>query len=482
LNNESEITDLIDENGVVIETRKEVLDNIYRKATYDARSVLDFSQGGRLIKDLEEFVPYTNVGVQATRSYADAMKKRPISTTMKTLQMATMSAAAFITIAMFMLAGDDDEPEEEKGKTSDKKYIEFIEGVSQETRDKYHLIPTKKRDEKGNRIANKIAKEQLLIPYYNLVETLIENRIRVRAGYKEIGWDKIGEKLYKDISQYNLSMAEPSTDIPVLSQAEMVVGKLKDIPLFKAGVSAYAGYDLYRNKPLDKYAKITALEGMSNPQVEDFYKHLGSQLGISPIRTKSAIESMITSPQSNPYLATGYEVMDYAFTDKSMENLGSGVKEMLLKGVKNRATTKSTEYTRAENLLSDSKNEQINAMLKEEAIRQLYKDKAQEVIAGEVTAEEVLKELEGQYSGDANYRSYVKSFRTAIKTSLRSEGADGMMQRIKREKSPGAKAIMIREIYGDITSPENEELKKELIGKRIINAATMRYLMKKTAN
>jgi hypothetical protein len=31
-----------------------------------------------------------------------------------------MGAAAFIAIAMFMLAGDDDEPEEEKGKTSDK--------------------------------------------------------------------------------------------------------------------------------------------------------------------------------------------------------------------------------------------------------------------------------------------------------------------------------------------------------------------------
>jgi hypothetical protein len=25
---------------------------------------LDFSQGGRLIKDMEEFIPYLNVGVQ----------------------------------------------------------------------------------------------------------------------------------------------------------------------------------------------------------------------------------------------------------------------------------------------------------------------------------------------------------------------------------------------------------------------------------
>jgi N12 class adenine-specific DNA methylase len=464
-NNESEITDLIDENGVVTQTQQEILDNVYRKATYDARSILDFSQGGRLIKDMEEFVPYLNVGVQATRSYADAMKKRPISTTLKTLQIATGGAAAFIALAMFMLAGDDDEPEEEKGKTVERKYVEFMQGVSEETRSKYYLIPTKQRDENGNRIANKIAKDQLLIPYTNIVETLIENKIRTRAGFKEVSGDKIRQRLYKDIFEYNLSAKT-----------------IKDVPLFKAGTAWYAGYDLYRNKPLDKYAKTEALEGMNNPQVEDFYKHLGEQWKLSPIRTKSAIESMITSPQSNPYIATGYEVMDYAFTDKTMENLGKGVKDMLLKGLKNRTTTKSTEWTRAESLLSDSKKEQLNTMLKEEATRQLFKDKAQEVIDGKATAEEVVKDLQSQYGSDPNYRSYMKSFKTTRKGALREEGTDGMMQRIKREKSPGAKAIMIREIYGDINSPENKELKEQLIGKRIINNATLRYLEKKAAN
>jgi hypothetical protein len=34
---------------------------------------------------------------------------------------------------MFMLAGDDDEPEEEKGKTSDKNWV-YREEVSEETR------------------------------------------------------------------------------------------------------------------------------------------------------------------------------------------------------------------------------------------------------------------------------------------------------------------------------------------------------------
>jgi hypothetical protein len=54
-------------------------------------------------------------------------------------------------------------------------------------------------------IANKIAKDQFIIPYTNLVETLIENKIRTRAGFKEVSWNKINHRLYKDISEYNLS-------------------------------------------------------------------------------------------------------------------------------------------------------------------------------------------------------------------------------------------------------------------------------------
>jgi hypothetical protein len=207
-----------------------------------------------------------------------------------------------------------------------------------------------------------------------------------------------------------------------------------------------------------------------------------NQFEVSPIRMKFALESMITSPQSNPYLATGYEVMDYAYTDKSMGNLGQGVKEILLKGLKKRTTTKSTEWVKAENILNENKKEQIHEMLKEEATRQLFKDKAQEVIDGKTTAEEALGELGKQYESDPNYRSYLKSFRSKVRSSKTDVSEDGIMQKIKREKSPGAKAVMIRDIYGDINSPENAQIKKELLEKRVINGATMRYLERKTAN
>jgi hypothetical protein len=53
--------------------------------------------------------------------------------------MATGGAAAFIAIAMFMLAGDDDEPEEEKEKQSKRKYVEFMQGFRR-NKVKYYMI------------------------------------------------------------------------------------------------------------------------------------------------------------------------------------------------------------------------------------------------------------------------------------------------------------------------------------------------------
>lgn len=465
--NESQIGDLIDENGIMLQTKKEILDEIYRKAANDAKSVLDYSQGGRLVKDLDLFLPYANVAAQSTRVYFDTMKKKPLVTTLKTFYNVAIPLATTLTLAMLFIAGDDDEPEEDKGKTAEIKYLEFIDGIPKETRNKYHLFPTKKRDEKGNRIAYKIAKDQFLIPYSSFAESIMLNVLRKRNSehYKQIEAKTISKELATNIALHNLQFKT-----------------ITDVPLVKASFAWIAGYDTYNNKQLDQYEKIEQLEGIGNPNVEDFYKHFGRELGISPIRAKTAIEAIITSPQSNPFLATGYEVMDYAFTDKSMSHLGKGIRDMLLKGLKNRTTTKSTEWTKAENILNENKKEQIHIMLKEEAIRQLFKDKAQEVIDGKTTAEEALGELRKQYESDPNYPSYMKSFRNKVRSSRTDVSDDGIMSKIKREKSPGAKAVMIRDFYGDINSPENAEIKKELLEKRVINGATMRYLERKTAN
>jgi hypothetical protein len=170
--------------------------------------------------------------------------------------------------------------------------------------------------------------------------------------------------------------------------------------------------------------------------------------------------------------------MDYAFTDKSMESLGKGIKDILLKGLKNRTMGKSTEWTRTENLLEDSEAQRLNLMLEEEATRQIFKNKAQELSEGKITATQS-DEFINTYENDPNIASYVKSFKTELKKIEIGKEMNVEMQQIKREKSPGARALMIKEIYGDINSPENAEIKSKLEENGVINDATFRYLEKK---
>lgn len=118
-------------------------------------------------------------------------------------------------------------------------------------------------------------------------------------------------------------------------------------------------------------------------------------------------------------------------------------------------------------------------MLKEEAKRQLFKNKGQEVVDGLMTETEAILELQKQYKDDPNLYSYEDSFYGVIDKNEVSKAMTPQMKMIVREKSPGARAILIKQIYGDINSAENAELKKELITNGVMNEATENYLKEK---
>jgi hypothetical protein len=358
-----------------------------------------------------------------------------------------------------------------------EEYAEFMDGVSEETKAKYFIIPTKKRDKEGNRVFYKVAKEHFLMPYFSLTEGIYENRIRKENNMKEIPFDVIQGRMIKGIIE-NFGMKQSSTNIPFVSQAEMVFGKVKDVPIFKAAVSGYAGYDLYRNKPFDKYAKATYLEGMNNPNVEQFYKNLGADFQVSPIRMKNVVESYLTSPQSSPYLASSYEVLDYALTDKTMDNFGKSAKKVLFKGLELRTQGKSTEWMKTQNQLSQNEKENDKIKLDEYLLRQEFKDLAEQVIAGEVSQAEANQFIK-QYEDSPNIKGYVSSYKTIIRNNEINKGVPMIIQQIKKESSPGARANMIKNIWGDIYSEDNKDVLKKLQNAKVINAATERYLKQK---
>ena len=92
------------------------------------------------------------------------------------------------------------------------------------------------------------------------------------------------------------------------SPMQTMFGVINKIPVGKAGVLWVTGYDAYKGELLssdiDKVVK--GAEGLSNDNVEDFYKSLGKKYNISPVRTKAVIEAFVTSPQTNPYVSLAY--------------------------------------------------------------------------------------------------------------------------------------------------------------------------------
>lgn len=132
------------------------------------------------------------------------------------------------------------------------------------------------------------------------------------------------------------------------------------------------------------------------------------------------------------------------------------------------------------NLLSEEQQkESFKIKAQEEAKRQLFKNKGQEVVDGLMTETEAILELQKQYKDDPNLYSYEDSFYGVIDKNEVSKAMTPQMKMIVREKSPGARAILIKQIYGDINSSENAELKKELITNGVMNKATENYLKEK---
>jgi len=76
-------------------TYEQALQNkdIVKEAVYIAKTAMDFSQGGTLVKTLDNFKPYLNAGVQASRTSFNAYRNRPIQTIYKSAQVIAFSAA-----------------------------------------------------------------------------------------------------------------------------------------------------------------------------------------------------------------------------------------------------------------------------------------------------------------------------------------------------------------------------------------------------
>jgi len=118
------------------------------------------------------------------------------------------------------------------------------------------------------------------------------------------------------------------------------------------------GIDGYTGNVLDwDRGKIPEeLEGRYNKNVEQFYKEIGDQVGYSPVRMKSAVESFITTPSTNPYVGLGYAAGELIAADEKtdiMKNFANAAMKRVKKS--------TSEYNRTAKLLENIEPETVEA-------------------------------------------------------------------------------------------------------------------------
>lgn len=449
----NDIEDIIDSEGNVIATKKEQQDDIYFRAVASARSIMDFNQGGYITKDMESVMPYLNAATQGSRVLFDAFAERPFETTSNILQLTTIGITSAIGASLAAIAMFSDEDEE---RSSIEIYLDNMSMVSPHDRRNNFIIFTGKKDEDGNPIYIKIAKAQQITPFTVISEHIVLNKLRRDYGMKEDGklFEKSLDAINDNISPIQwLSFREDPTLIGVSLIARN--------PFGRAAMTYTTGYDFYRQEKLswdiDKKGVPKYMEGYSSDRVDDFYKEIGMDLKMSPVRMKAMVESVLTSPSTNPYLGIMYGGLDAAITDKSFKEKSQVALENTLKNISKRITNTGKPYNKTleekEELKKKIEVIQAENIIFNAKIDDIAKDYINKKDSKEVFRNRLIKELKLEpFKADRAVNRIVDK--------IKFKDVDPFYIDLKYEQDNEVKALMLFNHLGDVKKLKMEDRKK----------------------
>jgi hypothetical protein len=408
------------------------LENIRGRAAAKARSIIDFNQGGTVTKSAEAALPYISAATQGARVAADYMTN-PKS--IKDFMTKSAQAAGFVAgITLYNLSyGEEDwenVPDWEK-----LRYFIF-------------LLPWKDKD--GNREYLRLAKTQQAIPLFNIVEHTTESLIRESRGTDtEASYQMREDRMVESLKEFM-----PVNPSDVASRN----------PLISSAASYITNYDLYKDRPVTRdFNKVLPYyEGANDPRIEEFYKAIGRETGMSPARGKAAIEKIITSPTTNPLVGLAYAAGESIVADKDAEKQLQKFAKKTFEGVSRKfyrstypewKSFKEKEIVEFYKLENATEKRRINKELKDIATGYFLDDKkTQDEKRGKVR--EVIDKVDPE-----DKKSYVNRFKAYVK----GDGLPYDYFNISFEEDAEIQARLFRIKFGPY-SRLNAEDKKEIFG------------------
>jgi hypothetical protein len=427
-------------------TDKQQLEDIYNSAVANARGILDFNQGGYITKDLESVIPYINVAFQGGRVALNALEKNPVATTSRVLQVATMASAVPIGISLALIGANKDDDDD---KSSYDIYLEAMDGISPYQKSKYMNIVTGTKNEDGEYMVLKIAKAQELSPVMSVTDDIYANMIRSMAGReKKTASHILGDAMFT----FNSNVMPLDVTSPA--------GLFTRTPIVKGTLSYVTGFDFFREEPLSSdIGKVPKpVEGINMNSVEDFYKKLGESHGLSPVRSKAFVESLITSPNTNPFVGILYGGADAISSDKNAKAIGKKLLDDIGKSTVKRVVSYSSDFNRKLQTRKELQEKIDKVKIENYKMKAEFNDLAKQFINKEFSKEELKSKL-NELEPDDKKRMWNK-----IKDKMKLKDIDGAILDIKYEQTADVKALMIMHYYGNIydKSKDSKEIYRQM--------------------
>ncbi len=259
---------------------------ITQEATFVARDYMDFGQGGGIAKTMDNAIPYLNASIQGTRGLFRAFQPGSGTALISTYKLAQFAAL----VTGVYIAANKQAPETIKAL---KGNIDMQNNLCLPLGDGFSFI-----DDKG----------QTRYPY---IKIPLDPGQRFFKTFFEASTDKwLGNEVDVDAVTNSLSQVSPvgvSSLPPTLSS---VLG-------YTYNKDFWQNEDIWKktDKPFDwPESKEEYIPGQTPEAFIDF----GALTGMSPERTKQAVEQLVTGGSEWSYLAGG--AYDLAFSDMPKDN------------------------------------------------------------------------------------------------------------------------------------------------------------------
>jgi hypothetical protein len=415
------------------------LDDIMWEATREARELIDFSQGGEFVKKVDQVIPYLNAATQGLRKQGKFAVENKVLFASNVLQgMGMFAGIAAYSLANAYAAFSDDEEDKDK---LNKKVTDAIDSISEHEKAQFHIIFTGKKVVVDGKVELEYIRIKKL-PLFSIATSYAEQFAMRYWINKNGGKYDVDNKLMRSIILKSL---------PLLPQ-EIASRN----PMVAALVAYNFNYDFFTKKEivrgLNELNIRPETEGMYDKKVEDFYKILAPVFGLSPKRTKAAVEKIITAPSTNPAVHILYGAMNGIFSKKTslsedIKLAGQMIMESVTKKMVRTTDSEILRYAREDKYKEEVTRIKTEINEAQQRVNALINDKLEK--GEKYTNQELIKII------DENFPKYDRErYFKKYKTKMMFPDLDKEILDIVYEEEPRVQAQKLYARYGNSLDQE----------------------------